>query len=713
MEFCYHCMRRMENKKAHICPYCGKSLKPEEQKERFLKPGTLLGKKFIIGNPLGAGGFGNTYIGWDNLLFRRVAVKEFYPEQYCLREGLMVHVTEERLAPRFERGLRQFLTEARNVAALHEVQGVVEITDFFEENGTGYIVMEYLEGMDVKTILKKSGDKKDYEWCRRVILTVLYTLREVHKRGVLHRDIAPDNIFVTDEGIIKLIDFGAAKNASVLESSTDIMLKAGYAPIEQYSRNREQGPYTDIYAVAALFYRMLTGQKPIPANERQPGDTMVSPSQMGIEIPEEAELAIMVCLNLEPEFRLQSTDEFMEALEGKYFKPVYEPEWILPPVEEKKGILGRLYAMPVAAKAALCLVCICIVSGAAFGTAAAVKSRNAAAGLNESRIGSFTMGDYRGQDYEDVLAQLAGNGIENIEDPEYILDSSVQGTVVRQNIEPSTPISGKDKLKFTVSGGDSYYTMPDFTGMKQEEIVRYYTEKNFDVEIYGNPCREGEQSGIEKGENDEFSHKKKKIMVKSCFSADAKDGVCCGQSVEAGKKCGVEEQITVSISVGGEIEDFDVEVPDFTGLTLEQAKSLLKTAGLKGIVKMETSGQEEGACVQKQGIAAGDTVNRYLDKGKKFRLEFAIAKEEEQPEPSKKETPSPQPSTPEPTPAPEPSEPAPQQETPEPEQPGANDAPHEGGEAGGDPAPEPSTPERLAPEPEPAQRNFELDRHGA
>lgn len=221
MKICYHCMQQISNEKAHTCPACGKSLNPEPQPERFLRAGTVLGGKFILGYPLGAGGFGNTYIGWDQVLYRKVAIKEFYPKQYCIRgqDGRNVTVPDARLQPRFQRGLRQFLEEARNVAALHEVRGVVEITNFFEENGTGYIVMEYLEGMDVKTILEKSGDKKDYGWCRRVILTVLYTLKEIHKRGVLHRDIAPDNIFVTKEGIIKLIDFGAAKQLSVMENT--------------------------------------------------------------------------------------------------------------------------------------------------------------------------------------------------------------------------------------------------------------------------------------------------------------------------------------------------------------------------------------------------------------------------------------------------------------------------------------------------------------
>lgn len=229
MKICYHCMQQISNEKAQICPQCGKSLEAVRQAERFLMPGTVLGGKFLAGYPLGAGGFGNTYIGWDKLLFRRVAIKEFYPEQYCVRgwDGKTVTVTDEKQKFRFTKGRQEFLEEARRVAALHEVQGVVEISNFFEENGTGYIVMEYLEGMDLKTILKKSGNKKEYEWSRRVILSVLYTLREVHKRGVIHRDIAPDNIFVTKEGIIKLIDFGAAKYASAEENTAEIMLKMG------------------------------------------------------------------------------------------------------------------------------------------------------------------------------------------------------------------------------------------------------------------------------------------------------------------------------------------------------------------------------------------------------------------------------------------------------------------------------------------------------
>lgn len=466
MKFCYHCMSQISNDKASTCPVCGKSLDPEEQKSRFLKPGTVLAGKFIVGYHLGSGGFGNTYIGWDQILQRKVAIKEFYPEQYCGRgqDGRTVVVTDERLISRYQRGLQQFLVEARNVAALHDVQGVVEISNFFEENGTGYIIMEYLEGMDVKTILQKSGNKKDYEWSRRVILTVLYTLKEVHKRGVLHRDIAPDNIFVTKEGIVKLIDFGAAKNVTVMDSSKDVWLKAGYAPIEQYRNTFEQGPYTDLYAVAALFYRMLTGQKPVPAVDRLENDPLVPLSDMGISIPQQAEMAIMVCLNVMPEYRLQSAEEFMEALDGKFFIPVYEPTWILPK-EKPKGIKAKIGALPIGAKVAICLLGIALIGGTGIGVMSAFNNQTQTSMENVQQV---LMMDLKGKTREEAnkeiekLNQNYGWELKldaktTIFDPSKevgsIFDQSVPaGTVLYDATESSEEKEDKNGLTYTSDG---------------------------------------------------------------------------------------------------------------------------------------------------------------------------------------------------------------------------------------------------------------------
>ena len=638
MKLCYHCMQQIQNEKLRTCPNCGKSLAIQQTPPRFLKPGTVLQGKFIIGYPLGYGGFGNTYVGWNKLLLRKVAVKEFYPEQYIGRgaDGVTVTVPEEGLKPRFRKGLQQFLEEARSVAALQDIKGVVAISNFFEENGTGYIVMEYLEGMDVKTILKKSGDKKDYEWCRRVILTVLHTLRDIHKRGVLHRDIAPDNIFVTDEGVIKLIDFGAAKHASSLANmKSEVVLKVGYAPIEQYSREAKQGPYTDLYAVAALFYRMLTGQKPIPANERVQQDALIPPSNMNIRIPEQAELGIMVCLNVKPEYRLQSADEFMEVLDGKNFVPVYEPEWILPPAEENNGFLGKISGLPVAAKAAICFGCICLICGLAFGVAAIRHNsiRKTESVSNTIEDGKVRMKDYTGKSYEDVVESLKAQGFENLAPPQYDFSSEVEGIITEQSIPASEVVDVDSELAFKVSGGDTYYTMPDFTGMAEAQVIQFFTDRNFDVEVHGDPYNIDVHMAAGAGENTGLSKKKGKITVNWYFSKDIERGICYDQSVAVGEKYDSTKEVSVFISIGQEEAAFIKQVPDFTGLSKEKAKKALRKAGLSEIFSLkfkDSKNYKDGISagqVNRQSVAAGEEINVLKNKGNRQKIVLYIQKE--------------------------------------------------------------------------------------
>lgn len=447
MKRCYHCMCQIENENVCFCSECGHSLDIHPVSTKYLHPGTVLQEKFVVGYPLGSGGFGNTYIGWNQALSCKVAIKEFYPEQYCSRaaDRTTVIVLDDKAQERFRKDRQEFLEEARNVAALQDIPGVVEISNSFEENETGYIVMEYLEGMDVKSILDRAGGKMDYEWCRKVTLTILDTLREIHKRGLLHRDIAPDNIIVTNDGIIKLIDFGAAKHFSALSSTSRITLKVGYAPIEQYSRGVGQGAYTDLYAVAALFYRMLTGQRPIPANERLEQDGLILPSDMGIQIPEQAEMGMMVCLNVQPQYRLQSADEFMEALDGKDFVPVYEPEWIFSPIEEKLGIWERIARIPIVAWSGICLGCICLMILALIG-ASRYRNNRAQEALDN---GVIVMNDLSGMTEEEAIASI--EELENtaqtqgvilnidFETDGYIfdLDKEKDGTVASQNVKPS------------------------------------------------------------------------------------------------------------------------------------------------------------------------------------------------------------------------------------------------------------------------------------
>ena len=617
MKFCYHCMQQIQDEKLNQCPYCGKSLQVAKIPDKFLKPGTVLQGKFLLGYPLGAGGFGNTYIGWDGYLLRRVAIKEFYPEQYSGRavDGVTVTVANASMQPRFQNGLKQFLEEARNVAALQDIKGVVEIISFFEQNGTGYIVMEYLEGMDVRNILKRSGNRKDYEWCRRVVLTVLHTLREIHKRGVLHRDIAPDNIFVTREGIIKLIDFGAAKHASALTNmGSDIVLKVGYAPIEQYSQNAPQGPYTDLYAVAALFYRMLTGQKPIPANERIQHDTLVPPSELGVSLPDQAEMGIMVCLNLKPEHRLQSAEEFMQVLDGANFVPVYEPKWILAETEEKQESRQNPSGSSPALKAVICLgviglavaltVCGILLSRGGSQTAEVMNT--------QTTDGQVKLEDYTGQAYADVSAELEQLGF--VPEMTYDFSDDPEGIIIEQSIAPSTNIDIKQnkKINFVVSGGQDRYTMPDFSGWTEEQIAQYFAERNFNVNLHTDPY----DITIKhiKGKNINQPKKVGKVTIKR---------------IKAGKVCKTTENLSFFVSMGGKESDFIKKVPDFSGLSPKQVKRKLKKKKLAGILKVtykKSGGYSRtvpAGAVLAQSIPAGKKINIIKNKGKKIKLSLS------------------------------------------------------------------------------------------
>ena len=299
-----------------ICPLCGYDQRSGVQEGYYLEPGTVLQGQYLLGKVLGYGGFGITYIGYDNSLQRKVAVKEYLPSDYATRgPGIKEPIIYPGDAEeQFQAGLSSFLEEARKLAGFSGIPEIVGIYDFFQENGTGYIVMEYLKGETVKELLSEKG-KLPYQKAEEIILHVLEGLEAVHKEGIIHRDIAPDNIFITDKGEIRLLDFGAARSAvSTHTKSLSVILKPGYAPEEQYRSHGEQGPWTDIYGVGATFYRMITGNRPPEALERMEKDELKAPSELGIKIPAEKEALLLKSLEVRMENRIQSAEEFREAL---------------------------------------------------------------------------------------------------------------------------------------------------------------------------------------------------------------------------------------------------------------------------------------------------------------------------------------------------------------------------------------------------------------
>ncbi len=316
-KYCFNCMSEMGSGK--FCGECGHS-EVYENFPHHLKPGTVLNNRYLIGNFIGEGGFGITYIGRDTNLDMKVAVKEYYLSGYTNRNcdvSSGVTVTTEDQRTYFNRGKENFLQEARNIAKFSDEQGIVNVRDYFEENNTAYIVMEYLEGITLRDYLRKYGlfsADKIFE----LMTPLMYSLEKVHKAGIIHRDISPDNIMYMNDGTLKLMDFGAARFFSNEEKSMSVMLKQGYAPEEQYRRKGEQGPWTDVYALCATIYRCITGIVPDDALERLHNDRLKRPSTLGVKISSAQENALMNGLNVMHTNRCNNISALLALLNTEY-----------------------------------------------------------------------------------------------------------------------------------------------------------------------------------------------------------------------------------------------------------------------------------------------------------------------------------------------------------------------------------------------------------
>ena len=230
----------------------------------------------------------------------------------------MVHVISGSRQEEFSYGQERFQEEARILAKFMGQPGIAGVTDYFDENGTSYFVMDYIEGISFKTYIAGAGGKVSVQEALDVMIPVLRALTAVHGEGLIHRDVTPDNIYITKDGNVKLLDFGSARYSLGDKSkSLDVILKVGYAPKEQYIRRGRQGPYTDVYSCAACLYGAITGYLPPESLERLDHDTLVPPSKAGVEIPLYLERAILKGLAVQPEDRFQTAGEFLEALESQ------------------------------------------------------------------------------------------------------------------------------------------------------------------------------------------------------------------------------------------------------------------------------------------------------------------------------------------------------------------------------------------------------------
>ena len=347
---------------------------------RCLKPGVILKERYKIEEVIGAGGFGITYRAWDPLLQSYVAIKEYYPSGIATRSAdsskVCVPVGQEQRE--YHRGRIRFLKEAQDVARFQSEPNIVSIYDYLEENDTAYMVMEYLHGCTLKQYIREHGGRLDTDHILHICLSVLDALAVVHKAGMIHRDISPEDIFICGDLTVKLIDFGAAKQVYLDgEQTMSVVLKPGYAPPEQYAKKDKQGPWTDIYALGATLYFAATGEKPEESFGRVLEDTIKPVCEVNPEIPRAMSQVIMRAMSVKIEDRYQTVEAMREALlAGEGQNAQMEP-YVIPASRISKRDLPKKRGFLIGV--AFCIVIMLVVTGIWMAGRVAKKAGTATA----------------------------------------------------------------------------------------------------------------------------------------------------------------------------------------------------------------------------------------------------------------------------------------------------------------------------------------------
>ena len=400
MKRCFECFKEY-GEEFSVCPHCAAIENNKPKEPIHLVPGTILANRYILGRAVGSGGFGIVYSAWDLKLETIVAVKEFFVSRLVTRaEGLTNLIISKKSYEEFEYRKERFLCEARNMAKFGSHRSIPNVFEFFEENNTAYIVMEMLHGVALNDYLNQSGGKIDIDFALLIANEIGNALNSLHRQKIIHRDVAPDNIYICSgkDIKIKLMDLGAAKLEDSTDDVIDIILKPGYSPTEQYDNSKNIGPWTDIYALGATLYVMLTGVKPEESTNRKIKDGVVPPHILNPLISENLSNAIMKAMALEKHMRFKTIEEFLSAING-------ERKIISLAKEKKRRSLKRFIGIGIA--------CLILVVGAVL-VSYSYFNRKAQESLNPADIVVwFSVSD--GSKEEDAMRAIKADFEESFE----------------------------------------------------------------------------------------------------------------------------------------------------------------------------------------------------------------------------------------------------------------------------------------------------------
>ncbi len=492
------CMKCMQEIEGYPCPHCGFVPDQEPQPLFALPWNTILHGRYLVGKVLGQGGFGITYVGWDLLLDMKVAIKEYYPAGQATRQNAstsLVWYTTGGRAPEGEGG-NAFLKEARKMAKIGGIPEIVRVLDTFCENETAYIVMEFVEGETLKRLAEKNGPMP-FDECAQLLLPLLEGLDKVHAQGLIHRDISPDNIMRQADGTLRLLDFGAAKDTSAQRDGTSqLVAKHGFSPVEQYTATGKVGPWTDVYAICATMYYMVTGEVLPDALERLDGDALDF-SKAKTPLTGEQKAILTAGLAVRQENRTQSTGALAEQLKG-----IASPPKPTPTPKPKLKLNWKKLAVGGCIAAAVAAVAI----GAFFALRPVSVTVEALGCSNASRYGGSLILNfpeeyfyYSDKDYglymsaydnEDETFYIGTEGNQPLDDRALFLNAG-QDTVYflhdgdKDDTKPDTiyEMDAGSTKKTALIEGEQYWHL-QYARLSNGKEYLYYIQENGDKEDY-------------------------------------------------------------------------------------------------------------------------------------------------------------------------------------------------------------------------------------
>ena len=480
-ERCVGCMKPLTAEGR--CAYCGLQQDKYRPIPRCLRPGMCLRDRYVLGRVLGEGSFGISYIAWDCLLDTVVAIKEYFPASLVSRhiseedEDPNVYIYEKRESQKYQESLKKYLGEAKSLSAYYDLDGIVSVRDFFYANNTAYIVMGYVDGISVKEYVEKNGPIEGEKFLR-MLEPVIQSLAKVHQTGVLHRDISPDNMLLTRDEKLVLIDFGAARKENInMTRSMTVVFKRGFSPEEQYRTRGQQGAWTDVYALCATAYYALTGKAPDESIQRVLEDDMPSLTEMtDVDLPMQQKRAFMKGMTVDFHHRYQTMDELYQGLyqQGR----------------DKK----HLGAWLAGAAALVCCVAL-LGTGAVYGLhkhSQAKKDAIQTEAPQQTALAEVTTTPYAAdvQEYQmisfksmtkkEALKALAGQDTELSVQWKYRYSSRIKkGRIVTQSIPAKTRYRGEtySKIVLTISKGKRKTEVPKLTGVSKERARTLLKER--------------------------------------------------------------------------------------------------------------------------------------------------------------------------------------------------------------------------------------------